>query len=252
MAKKQPLKYRHSTQLKTNVSDFLPIIGNKIPNKLLTYFDNADFASGLCSFVNNTTSSTTQINQNKSYRSDGCAQFNFLGGGPTIASVTTDFTAVQGYYNTPELQENFVDLKSISRKTNNFSQIYRSGSGHSDKDDLFFVVNVWNQILNGSVNFGVRFYSGTDVAILNLAYTPKFTKANQTGTWQKCQWALNNTYFTYNGNFTDSSWSNITKISIGGSGTIMGQILNGTIFCTAHGLLSHKQTACLRVRLQIR
>ncbi len=215
MSRIRPLQWQYSAQLNTKIADFLPIIGNKIPNKLLTYFDNTDYSTGLVYFG---TESAPQMiglqNQNKSYRADGCFDLNFNGATNQHKSVWIDFTKIAGYYNTAETQENFVDLKSLSRKTNNFATIYRSGSGTGNKDDLFFVLNIYNQIFSGSAQMLLTFYNGTQTATLNGNYNPVFQKSNALNMWQKCQWALNSTSFVYAAGFTDTSWSNITQVQI--------------------------------------
>ena len=215
MSRIRPLYWQYNSQLNTSISDFLPIIGNNIPNKLLTYFSNTDYSNGLVYFGSETAPAILGMqNQNKSYLADGCLDVNFNAASNQNRSVWIDFTKVAGYYNTTASQENFADLKSISRTTNNFATIYRAGSGNSDKDDLFFVLNVWNQILSGSAQMVLTFYNGTQTATLNSNYNPVFQKSNALYTWQKCQWALNSTNFTYAGGFVAASWSGITKIQI--------------------------------------
>jgi hypothetical protein len=209
----RPLAWKYNTELDTKISDFLPVIGSQIPNKLLTYFDNNDYNNGLVYFGTETAPAIVgKQNQNKSYRSDGCLNLNFNAAQNQHKSVWIDFTKIAGYYNTPESMENFVDLKSLSRKTNNFATIYRSGSGAGDKDDLFFVLNIYNQIAFGSAQLVITFYSGTQTATLNSLYSPVFDNPSRINTWQKCQWALNSTYFSYAAGFTDKSWDNITQI----------------------------------------
>jgi hypothetical protein len=168
-------------------------------------------------------------NQNKSYRADGCLDLNFNSAQNQHKSVWIDFTKIAGYYNTAETQENFVDLKSISRKTNDFATIYRSGSGAGDKDDLFFVLNIYNQILSGSAQMGLIFYNGTQTATINYNYSPIFQRSNALNAWQKCQWALNSTNFIYTNGFTSTSWSGITQVQITFYAPLMTPT-NGDIF----------------------
>jgi hypothetical protein len=50
MSRIRPLQWQYGAQLNTKIADFLPINGNQIPNKLLTYFDNTDYSNGLVYF----------------------------------------------------------------------------------------------------------------------------------------------------------------------------------------------------------
>lgn len=99
----RPINWQYSTGLNTKIADYLPIVGNQIPNKLLTYFDNTDYSNGLVYFGSESAPQMigTQ-NQNKSYRADGCLDLSFNAATNQHKSVWIDFTKIAGYYNTTE------------------------------------------------------------------------------------------------------------------------------------------------------
>lgn len=184
------IRTRHTTGLTTQIKDFLPIIGNVIPNKLITYFSVEDDAL--------ITATSGDFDYIKAYHGKACYKGIANGNTKTITY-------------TPALPLNLTILSDA--EVNNYATITRPATATDAKDKLHLVLQ-WRckATASGDVpTFSVQVKNGTKTATLATAFTVTNIMENK---WWKTIFAMNSTVFTYANGFADADWANVTDIVI--------------------------------------
>ena len=195
------IRTQHTTGLDTEIKDYLPIIGNEIPNKLITNFDETEAVT----VITDTGVVAGACDYKKSYHGNACYKL----------SVENAGAGGQG-----RVQINFataINLTQLSESSNNYAEIKQTGKYGNDEDKLFLILNAMVNPPGGkfSNRIAPRVYNGTKYAEAQGSY-----RAEYSGTpaginideWQKVSWEMNNTTFSYNNGFLDADWENVTKI----------------------------------------
>lgn len=184
------IRTRHTTGLTTQIKDFLPIIGNEIPNKLITYFSVEDDAL--------ITATSGDFDYIKAYHGKACYKGIANGNTKTITY-------------TPALPLNLTILSDA--EVNNYATITRPATATDAKDKLHLVLQ-WRckATASGDVpTFSIQVKNGTKTATLATAFTVTNAMENK---WWKTIFAMNSTVFTYANGFADADWANVTSIVI--------------------------------------
>lgn len=184
------IRTRHTTGLTTQIKDFLPIIGNEIPNKLITYFSVEDDAL--------ITATSGGFDYIKAYHGKSCYK--------GVADTDT-----QTITYTPAVPLNLTTLSDA--EVNNYATITRPATATDAKDKLHLVLQ-WRckATASGDVpTFSIQVKNGTKTATLATAFTVTNIMENK---WWKTIFAMNSTVFTYANGFADADWANVTDIVI--------------------------------------
>ena len=186
------LKVKYNSKVEAEIKSFLPIIGNEIPNKLLTDFDAVDEAAVIAS----TGTGAGSYDYIKNIRGRSCYKAAL----DTGENLTITYTPASA-----------VNLLSLASSSNNYAETKQTGKYGDDQDKLFLIWQ-WLAVGSSTVDVNIKVYSSdTDYAELKATYQSAITAASG---WDKSQVGMNDTYFTYNASFVDASWEAVTKIQI--------------------------------------
>jgi hypothetical protein len=196
MSRQLPLKAQYNTSLNVTLKDYLPIINNKIPSKVINTFDHT-------SDLTVSGGGTLQLDAKNAYQGKQCL------------TGSIPYGATWLYNWTPENGE--VDLTALDNVTNNYANIKKGGipGEAGTKDTLYFIYTMfWNYInYTGPAVIQMTFYSGTSYAITSAFQLQPSGSGSTKMQRTKQQVELNSSNTTYNLGFVDESWTNITKIA---------------------------------------
>ena len=200
--KNRPLKAKYNMRLRTDIQDFLPVIGGATPSKQIISFNAENLATGIISYAGDGTLTADRV---FAYHDTSCLKIDLIDG-------DTGTITINGNW----------DLKSLSVTDQDYARVYRTGKSENRKDRLFFVLNemLRNKVADGFLYIKPSFYSGTKKATahvgnpLSALYMTAYMQKE--AAWQKKQSDLVSGIngYDYTGGFADGDWEHITKIEL--------------------------------------
>jgi hypothetical protein len=198
--KNRPLKAKYNMRLRTDIQDFLPVIGGATPAKQIVSFNAENLATGIISYSGDGALTADRV---FAYHDTSCLKIDLIDG-------DTGTITINGNW----------DLKSLSVTDQDYARVYRTGKSANAKDRLYFILNemLRNKVSAGYLYVVPKFYSGTQTATSrggDVDYDLIMGSAVQKeAAWQKHQTDLTATRYEYANGFDESSWEHITKIEL--------------------------------------
>ena len=195
MARYQPLQMQTNTGLKTEIKDFLPVIGNIMPNILLSQFDDTE------TWVYTATSgvSTAVTDYYNTIRGKGCLKIT-----QTATTATPSVVTINKAFSTP------TNIINYGSEQNNQATIIRTGKYGADQDKFWLTLNY--KILSVTDSAGWSW-------VANIYNGTKKASASSGGASNRLYWYKKNIAkldggFTYTNGFTLSDFETVTNIEI--------------------------------------
>ena len=203
MAVKPLKKFRFNSSIKAELKDFLPIIGNVIPNKKIM-----DFAT-LTDWTYQSSAGTGNVDNGLdyefAYNAEAVRKLHVppkSGGPPNIVQITHTFS-------TP------ADFKNLLSTQNNYATIKRTGDGGNDEDKLFIVLNVGYVISDANAGYQIQISVASAGGKTATMKSATWSLANHTRYFRDTfQVKRSSADFNYAGGFADSDWEAIDSITI--------------------------------------
>ncbi len=196
MSRINPFRVRYNTGVTTKKKDHLPIVGNVIPSKWFTYFEESESAQIT---VSGLSSSYYGFNKTRAYKASSCF---YATSNPSAFPVTT-------LEYTPTAPMDFTSLgEAIDR---NYAHVIKHGVGSTDdKNNLHMVINYLG---SSGLYLSLMVFSGDKYAVTSDVpdYKPALHRTNP-GAWRKATFKLGTPDWAYFADFTDDDWNNITKV----------------------------------------